>query len=95
MCVDLVNRCWLDDYAIRTCEEKLLRFGPLYRESTLVNQPMMGATKLYQIVEPGLTTVRPVFDVVTIDKVAMRTTRELAPSVSRPERPPYRRGNGA
>jgi len=48
-----------------------------------MNQPVMEATQLHKVVETGVTTVRPVLYVVTINEMLMSTPREAAILVSR------------
>ena len=60
-----------------------------------MNQPVVAPAEQNEVVDPGLTTIGPVPDVVGINKLVAGTTRKATASVSSFQCTPYGGWNGA
>ena len=76
--------------------EKDLSFGRfLAVKASLMHQVMMMSAEQYQVVHIGLTAIRPVGDVVGIDKATAGTTRKAATAIATLQGSANGRGNAA
>ncbi len=79
----------------RCIKQDLPAGSMLATKATLVYQPVMMPAQQHEVIERGLTPVRPVFDVVPIDKARVRAARKAAAIVTCRQRAAYRRRNSA
>jgi len=86
-CPALTLRCSaigdaLDHAAVRALEQESGRVVGMHLETALVDQAMVGMTKLHQIVEACCSPVGPVLHVVSLDEVPRGTAGEYATAVA-------------
>ena len=67
----------------------------LHTEAAFMHQPMVPPAEQNQILDPGLTAIGPVPDVVGIDKLVAATARETAAPIPSFQGTPYGGWNGA
>ena len=66
----------------------------MHVESALVDQPVMVPAQQHEVVERRLAAVRPVFDVVAVEKRTMRAAGKTAAAVPRAQGSPDNGWNG-
>jgi hypothetical protein len=74
---------FFDHTAIGPTEADAVVIGPLNAEPAFMHQSMVMAAEQNKIVDRGVTAIRPVLNVMRIDKAAMVAARETAADVTR------------
>ncbi len=78
---------FLDEATIGPVETDIAIGSPLDAEPAFVYQPVMMTAQQNEVVDRGVTAIRPVTDVMRIDEAVMAAAREPAATVARLQGP--------